>query len=193
MPSGKYVHKPLAEEHRNSISKTMTGRKRSSEHSENIRLGLLASPAAQKHARNLSLDQDIVDKRSRRSGVRWASQLQSSSEKKLQEILDREFSGQFIFVEGKTKSHYIWLDERRNWHFPGIRRRPDFRHISENKVIELCGAFFHGEKKTGRSPEEEANLIQSWYELAGFKCLVIWDSMLDDEKNLVQTIKNWLI
>lgn len=52
---------------------------------------------------------------------------------------------------------------------------PDFLNVNgQKKVIEVFGDYWHGEKRTGRTKEQEELLKLNGYREVGFDCLIIW-------------------
>jgi hypothetical protein len=69
---------------------------------------------------------------------------------------------------------------------------PDFININgQKKVIEVFGDWYHGERKTGKTHEqEEVDKINTYREF-GFDCLVIWE--YDTKKHKDEVAKRILV
>jgi G:T-mismatch repair DNA endonuclease (very short patch repair protein) len=69
---------------------------------------------------------------------------------------------------------------------------PDIVNVNGKKqVIELLGTYWHGEKITGRTKEQEEDFLKSHYSKYGFDCLIVWESELDNPIQLNQRIQNF--
>lgn len=81
-----------------------------------------------------------------------------------------------------------------NEHFPGEWRytgdgdvfigskNPDFVNINGQKaVVEVFGDYWHGEKKTGRTREQEEARRANHFARYGFRCAIIWECETKDE------------
>lgn len=102
-----------------------------------------------------------------------------------------------------TGDHSYWVccyDENHKWK----NRNPDFvvydeeqlalvregkpvNEVRANRVIEVLGSYWHGEKMTGipREPYEAQRVAE--YATVGLKCLVIWESDLAKDMELVRS------
>jgi hypothetical protein len=73
----------------------------------------------------------------------------------------------------------IWIDGK----------NPDWFNVNGKKqVIELFGDYWHGEKITGRTKEQEEELRKSHFREYGYDCLIIWEDELKDIEKLKQKI-----
>lgn len=64
---------------------------------------------------------------------------------------------------------------------------PDFFNINgKKKVIEFFGDHWHGEKKTGRTREQEELRKYKAYQEVGFDCLIIWGKELKEQPEQVK-------
>lgn len=69
---------------------------------------------------------------------------------------------------------------------------PDWFNVNGRKqVIELFGNYWHGEKRTGRTKEQEEELLKSHYSKYGYDCLVIWESELKNPIGVIDKVKNF--
>jgi len=60
---------------------------------------------------------------------------------------------------------------------------PDFTNCNgQKKVIEVFGTYWHSEKKTGRTKDEEESFKKKTYGEFGFDCLIIWEYELNTSK-----------
>jgi hypothetical protein len=56
---------------------------------------------------------------------------------------------------------------------------PSFRLV--DRVVEILGDYWHGEKKTGEKVEIHAqNLVNQWAEV-GLRCLIVWEHEFDND------------
>lgn len=82
-------------------------------------------------------------------------------------------------------------DARKGVIFAGII--PDFINVNgQKKVIELFGDYWHGEKKRGRTKEQEEQRVISIYQRFGYSCLIIWESELKNSIELKQKIQEFV-
>lgn len=66
---------------------------------------------------------------------------------------------------------------------------PDFISINgRKKIIEMNGAWWHGEKRTGRTKEEEEKQRIDLFAKEGYQTLVIWDYELENLRELAEKI-----
>ena len=95
----------------------------------------------------------------------------NKAELKLQEILDKYFTGEWKFVgDGQVNLG---------------GRLPDFMNVNGKKeVIELFGAHWH--------PLFDAAQRKEHYRQYGFRVAIIWEDELKDEERLVKTLKRKL-
>jgi len=71
-------------------------------------------------------------------------------------------------------------------------RCPDFININgQKKIMELFGDYWHGEKRTGRTKEQEEDLKKSHYKKYGYDCLIIWENELKFPEQVIEKIKNF--
>lgn len=69
---------------------------------------------------------------------------------------------------------------------------PDFFNTNGKKqVIELLGEYWHGEKRTHRTKEQEVERLTSHYLKLGYKCLTIWENDLNNKVVVTQRIKEF--
>jgi hypothetical protein len=68
-------------------------------------------------------------------------------------------------------------------------RIPDFVNINGKKqIIELFGDYWHGEKHTGRTKEQEELLKINHYKQFGWDTLIIWENELKELENVKNRI-----
>ena len=60
----------------------------------------------------------------------------------------------------------------------------------KKQVIELLGNYWHGEKRTGRTKEQEETFLKNHYAKYGYNCLCIWELEVKDKK-LIDRIREW--
>lgn len=71
-------------------------------------------------------------------------------------------------------------------------RIPDFVNVNGKKqVIELFGEYWHGEKRTQRTKEQETERLISHYKKLGYSCLIIWEFDLKNKDNVKNIIKEF--
>ena len=69
---------------------------------------------------------------------------------------------------------------------------PDWFNVNGKKqVIEMFGTYWHGEKRTGRTKEQEENRLKSHYTKYGYDCLIIWESELKDPEKVTDKIRRF--
>jgi len=69
---------------------------------------------------------------------------------------------------------------------------PDIVNVNGKKqVIEMLGTYWHSEKVTGRTKEQEEDFLKSHYSKYGYNCLIIWESELKNPDKLTQKIQNF--
>ena len=102
----------------------------------------------------------------------------NKQEQCLQRLLDSYFPGEWKFVgDGQL--------------FVG-GLCPDFTNVNGKKcLLELYGDFWHSDKVVKNWTRTELGRIMH-YNSYGFKCLVIWERELKDEKALVARIRQWV-
>jgi G:T-mismatch repair DNA endonuclease (very short patch repair protein) len=91
------------------------------------------------------------------------SQSPNKPERKLNDILQKYFPGEFkLNVKGGLTIG---------------RRIPDFVNCNGHKVlVEHFGDYWHGEKRTGRTKEEEEARCRANFSKYGFKTVIIWEN-----------------
>lgn len=68
---------------------------------------------------------------------------------------------------------------------------PDFTNINGKKLlIEFFGDYWHSAKMAGSWTRTELGRVMC-YNSYGYKCLVIWEHELKDEKVLIEKVKAW--
>lgn len=66
---------------------------------------------------------------------------------------------------------------------------PDFVNVNgQKKIIEMNGDWWHGEKRTGRSKEEEEQQRVNYFAKYGWKTLVVWELELKNIEKLENKI-----
>jgi very-short-patch-repair endonuclease len=70
---------------------------------------------------------------------------------------------------------------------------PDWFNVNGKKqVIELFGDFWHGEKWTGRTKDEEESQRIDHFRKYGYSCLIIWEHEVEsDIGKVVERISTW--
>ena len=69
------------------------------------------------------------------------------------------------------------------------RKCPDFVNVNgQKKIIEMNGDWWHGEKKTGRTKEEEEHQRIDCFAQFGWKTLIIWEHELENLERLKSKI-----
>ena len=132
-----------------------------------------------KHHRNPNLGRH----HSEESHRRWfeANQVKPNKQEiRLQGILDTHFPGEWKFVgDGQL--------------FVG-GLCPDFTNVNGKKcLLELYGDFWHSDKVVKKKNWTRTELGRIMhYNSYGFKCLVIWERELKDEKALVARVRQWV-
>jgi len=70
---------------------------------------------------------------------------------------------------------------------------PDFVDVNGKKgVIEMFGSYWHGEKKTGRTKEEEEQRFHTRYAKYGYSCLIIWEHELRDRGEVKRKLREFV-
>lgn len=115
-------------------------------------------------------DDDIVRKIIRSNKLK-----PNKAELRLQTILDTHFPNKWKFV---GDGQFI---------VGGLC--PDFLNINSKKqLIELYGSYWHSEKRLRNWKSTELGRVMH-YNSYGFKCLIIWESELKAEAQLVEKIR----
>jgi len=109
----------------------------------------------------------------------------SSSEDKLDDILQSEFQGEFLYTGNGAEGVQIGF------------RVPDFININgKKKIIELFGCWWHGCKRCfpnkKRKDHKYDNVIFDDYNKFGFDCLVIWEHEMNDVNALKDKIRTFI-
>lgn len=69
---------------------------------------------------------------------------------------------------------------------------PDFLNVNGKKqVIEVLGTYWHGQKRTHRTREQEELRLISHYATLGFGCLLIWESELGHRDMVKSKLKEF--
>lgn len=101
----------------------------------------------------------------------------NKAEKFLIEMLRELFPGEYKFVGDLS--------------FALAGKNPDFIHVSQKKIIEFFGDYWHGEGRTripNKQHEQERIDLFAKY---GYQTLVIWGYELSDIESLVEKIKEF--
>jgi len=67
-------------------------------------------------------------------------------------------------------------------------KNPDFIHVNQKKIIEFNGDWWHGEKITGRTKEEEEQQRTDCFTRYGYQTLIIWECELDNIDKIVNKV-----
>ena len=124
---------------------------------------------------------DPKRKKMRIAAMRSGLDLQPNKpERLLEELLQELFPNQYKFVgDGRDKNCIIG------------GKNPDFIHISQKKIIEMNGDFWHSEKKTGRTKEEEEQQRIDYFVQFGYRTLIIRQHELKNISKLKCKIKRF--
>ena len=69
---------------------------------------------------------------------------------------------------------------------------PDWFNVNgKKKLIEYFGNYWHGEKRTGRTKEQEEKQRVDHFAKYGFTTLVIWESELSNPEKISNKIKEF--
>jgi len=69
---------------------------------------------------------------------------------------------------------------------------PDWFNVNGKKqVIEMLGTYWHGEKVTGRTKEQEEDFLKSHYSKYGYDCLIIWESELKNPESVMEKLQEF--
>jgi len=88
---------------------------------------------------------------------------------------------------------YLNKYHRGDWIYNGNKKEgvkfggktPDFLNVNSKKeLIEVLGNYWHSEKRTGRTPEQEMDYLRKHYDKFGFKCHFIWGDDCDTEESI---------
>jgi len=93
--------------------------------------------------------------------------------------IQKSFLDIFKFVVGDNKT------------FVG-GRSPDWICKSKKLIIEMFGNYFHGQKLTGRTKEQEEKQRTDHFAKYGYKTLIIWESELKDMEAVRFKIQSFL-
>jgi G:T-mismatch repair DNA endonuclease (very short patch repair protein) len=103
----------------------------------------------------------------------------NKSEKFLTKFLQQHFPNQWKYV-GNFK---YWINGA----------NPDFININgQKKIIEMNGDWWHGEKITRRTKEEEEKQRIERFAKYGYKTLVIWEHELKDTHSIMNRIEEFI-
>ena len=68
-------------------------------------------------------------------------------------------------------------------------KNPDFTNVNGQKaVVEVFGDWWHSERKTGRSAEQEIARRVAHFAQYGFRCVVIWEREVADERLVAERV-----
>jgi len=72
-------------------------------------------------------------------------------------------------------------------------RNPDFMNINgQKKLIEVFGIYYHSPLKNPKIRWKSTyNETIRHYKKHNYKCMIIWDYELNDEKNIMERLKNY--
>lgn len=69
---------------------------------------------------------------------------------------------------------------------------PDFTNCNgQKKVIEMFGTYWHSERVTGKSEEQEEHDKREKYSGFGYKCLIVWEHELHDKVAVATRISDF--
>jgi hypothetical protein len=69
---------------------------------------------------------------------------------------------------------------------------PDwFNTNGKKQLIEMFGTYWHGEKRTGLTNQQEEDRLKSHYAKYGYNCLVIWESELKEPEKVIHKIRSF--
>lgn len=201
------------------LSRNRLGRKNSPEHRRKISLSTLGRPSnttdesrqkcSESLRKRLADDGNLREQRIRqvtelnRSAKRRAEVSQQAKTqwsnidfrnrvaKSLAQAMQRKPNKPEIKLEGILDRNYPGI-----WDYVGDGRliiggyNPDYTNINGQKaVIELFGDYWHG-KRARRWSETELGRIMA-YNALGFRCLVIWEHELQNERAVVAKVKQF--
>ena len=90
----------------------------------------------------------------------------------------------------KISSDFIYSGNGKFW---VAGKNPDWFNVNGKKqVIEMLGDYWHSEKLTGRSKEQEEDYLKDHYAKYGYDCLIIWEHELKDER-IIQALTDMKI
>ena len=93
----------------------------------------------------------------------------------LNRLLQKLFPGQWKYVGDAS----FWVTSN------GKHLNPDFINIAgQKKIIEMNGDYWHGEKRTGRTKEEEEQQRVDLFTELGYQTLIVWQHELEDTDTL---------
>ena len=70
-------------------------------------------------------------------------------------------------------------------------KNPDFVNVNGQKaVVEVFGDYWHSERITGKSPEQEVADRVAHFARYGFKCLVVWEHEMRDLDAVAARVEN---
>lgn len=68
-------------------------------------------------------------------------------------------------------------------------KNPDFINVNGRKlIIELYGDYWHNEKRTGRTKEEEIKYRENIYSQYGYRTLIVWEEELEYPEKILERI-----
>jgi len=133
---------------------------------------------------------------SRRVNKKWWNE---ATQEEIIERFKRIFANQDIrptkieiFVDGLVQTacpEFRYVGNRKVWIG---KKNPDWIHRNRNLVIEYFSDYYHGEKRTGRTKEQEEDLRKSHFKKYGYDCLIIWESELKNLENIIEKIKKFV-
>jgi hypothetical protein len=184
-PGNRYIHghnqrgKPAGySNHKNSKETKEKRRKTLFERGNNKRMG------NRKSSPNFKLNSSAFSKE------KW---LIPEYAKRLCEAQNRKPNKTEIFTDGliqKTRpTDFIYSGDGKIF-IAG--KCPDWFNVNGKKqVIEFLGDYWHGEKRTGRTKEQEEKGLIDHYKRYGYNCLIIWESELKNLDKVVEKIENF--
>lgn len=100
-----------------------------------------------------------------------------------------EFKINKIFKELKYVGNgKLWIELGNN-----KRKNPDFIVKNQNKIVELFGDYWHGEKKLGINPKLHCKQVIKKYKDVGYDCLIIWEKEIKHNfNNVIKKINNFI-
>ena len=158
------VHKDYkwTDEQRNKIISKLK-KPHSKEHNRKVGDALRGNPKSQEHIRKLFL----------------ASGKKPNKTEIFTDTLVKIACPEEFIYSGNGK---IWIEGK----------NPDWFNVNGKKqVIEMLGTYWHGEKKTGRTNGQEERRLKSHYAKYGYDCLIIWQSELKYQEEVIEKIRKF--
>jgi very-short-patch-repair endonuclease len=92
--------------------------------------------------------------------------------------IEKEF---MVFLNKNWPNQYKFTGNKYNF---VLNKKPDFTHVSEKKIIEIFGDYWH----KGDNPQDYID----YYKAFGYNCLIFWEHEINNNlAHVLEEIKKW--